>query len=66
MVYGVVFYLMHTTRLPVIGIDVPSYELPLPEGVGEDKLQQEHMSLREIEETWKEKLYEKNHTPGSK
>ena len=47
-----------TYRLPTVGIEVPCYELPLPEGVGEEKLQQEHMSLREIEETWKEKLHE--------
>ena len=36
---------------------MPVYELPLPEGVREEKLQQEHLSLREIEETWKEHLY---------
>ena len=42
-------------RLPVIDIEVPSYELPLPEGVGDDK---DHMSLRQIEETWKERLHE--------
>lgn len=39
-------------------VQVPIYELPLPEGVGEEKLQQEHMSRREIEQTWKERLYE--------
>ena len=50
---------MPTPRLPAVGIEVPSYELPLPEGVGEEKVQQQHMSLREIEESWKEKLHEK-------
>lgn len=45
------------SRLPPVDILVPNYELPLPEGVGEDKLQQEHMSVREIEETWRERLH---------
>ena len=45
-------------RLPVVDISVPTYELPLPEGVGEEKLQQENLSVREIEESWKEKLHE--------
>ena len=53
---------MPTHRLPSVDIEVPSYELPLPEGVGEEKLQQEHMSLREIEETWKERLHEEDPT----
>ena len=47
----------HHCRLPPADIVVPNYELPLPEGVGEEKIQQEHMSLREIEETWKERLH---------
>ena len=45
-------------RLPVVEIEVPLYELPLPEGVGEEKLQQENLSMREIEEAWKERLHE--------
>lgn len=45
-------------KLPVVDISVPTYELPLPEGVGEEKLQQENLSVREIEESWKEKLHE--------
>ena len=44
-------------------IDVPSYELPLPEGVVDDKFQQEHKSMREIEESWKERLQEPTTVP---
>lgn len=44
-------------RFPVVDIEVPSYELPLPEGVGEEKLQREQLSMREIEETWRERLH---------
>jgi hypothetical protein len=40
-----------------VDILVPNYELPLPDGVGEEKLQQEHLSLREIEEAWRERLH---------
>lgn len=43
-------------RLPVVDIEVPIYELPLPEGVGEDKLHEENLSVRQIEEKWKEQL----------
>ena len=43
-------------RLPVVEVEVPVYELPLPEGVGEERLRQEHMSVREIEESWRERL----------
>lgn len=39
-------------------IDVPAYELPLPEGVGDEKLHEDNLSVREIEETWKERLHE--------
>ena len=39
-------------------IEVPSYELPLPEGEREEKLQQEHTTVRQIEESWKERLHE--------
>lgn len=52
-------------RLPAIDIEVPSYELPLPEGIGDDKFQQEHMSVREIEESWREKLHEIPSTSSS-
>ncbi len=45
-------------RLPVVDIEVPSYELPLPEGVGEEKLHQDNLSVRQIEETWRERLLE--------
>ena len=41
-------------RLPVVDIEVPTYELPLPEGVGEEKLHQDNL----IEETWREPLLE--------
>ena len=53
---------MLTYRLPAIDIDVPNYELPLPEGVGEEKLQQEQLSMREIEESWKERLHDNTST----
>ncbi len=45
-------------RLPVVDIEVPTYELPLPDGVGEEKLHQDNLSLRQIEETWREPLLE--------
>ena len=45
-------------RLPVVDIEVPTYELPLPEGVGEEILHQDNMSLCQIEETWREPLLE--------
>ena len=45
-------------RLLVVDIEVPTYKLPLPEGVGEEKLHQDNLSLRQIEETWKEPLLE--------
>ncbi|XP_064395769.1 anaphase-promoting complex subunit 13-like [Halichondria panicea] len=45
-------------RLPVVDIEVPTYELPLPEGVGEEKLHQDNLSVRQIEETWRERLLE--------
>ena len=41
-----------------MNIEVPSYELPLPEGAREEKLQQEHMSVRQMDESWKERLHE--------
>lgn len=50
-------------KLPSIDIQVPVYELPLPEGVGEEKFQQEHMSVREIEESWKERLHTDSQQP---
>lgn len=50
-----------TSRLPLVEIEVPAYELPLPEGVGHEQLHGENLSMREIEETWKEKLIE-SHT----
>jgi hypothetical protein len=34
---------------------VPAYEVPLPEGVGQEQLHGENLSMREIEEMWKEK-----------
>ena len=43
-------------RLPQLDIEVPAYELPLPEGVGQEQLEGETLSVREIEEMWKEKL----------
>ena len=43
-------------RLPPLDIEVPTYELPLPEGVGQEQLHGENLSMREIEEMWKEKL----------
>ena len=45
-------------RFPVVDIEVPTYELPLPEGVGEEKLHQDNLSLHQIEETWREPLLE--------
>lgn len=48
----------HPSRLPLVEIEVPAYELPLPEGVGHEQLHGENLSMREIEETWKEKLIE--------
>jgi len=45
----------------LVEIEVPAYELPLPEGVGHEQLHGENLSMREIEETWKEKLIE-SHT----
>lgn len=45
----------------MVEIEVPAYELPLPEGVGHEQLHGESLSMREIEETWKEKLIE-SHT----
>lgn len=49
-------------RLPQVDIDVPAYELPLPEGVGQEQLHGENLSVREIEEMWKEKLIESHST----
>ncbi len=49
-------------RLSVVDIEVPTYELPLPEGVDEEKLHQDNLSLRQIEETWKEPLLESEPT----
>lgn len=43
-------------RLPQLDVEVPAYELPLPEGVGHERLDGENLSMREIEEMWKEKL----------
>ena len=43
-------------RLPQLEIEVPAYEVPLPEGVGQEQLHGENLSMREIEEMWKEKL----------
>ena len=43
-------------RLPQPDIEVPAYEVPLPEGVGQEQLHGENLSMREIEEMWKEKL----------
>lgn len=40
---------------------MPLYELPLPEGVGDEKLHQEHLSMREIDETWRERINERGH-----
>lgn len=45
-------------RLPVVDIEVPLYELPLPEGVGEEHLQYKSFTVRESEEGWKERLHE--------
>lgn len=45
-------------RPPLLDIQVPQYELPLPEGVGDEKIQLENKSLREIENTWRERLHE--------
>lgn len=42
----------------MVEVEVPVYELPLPEGVGEERLHLEHMSVREIEESWRERLLE--------
>ena len=42
----------------MVDIEVPLCELPLPEGVGDQKLYQEQLSMREIEESWREKLHE--------
>ena len=49
--------------LPEVDIEVPSYELPLPEGVGQEQLHGENLSMREIDETWKEKLVDSHHNP---
>ena len=49
-------------RLPQLDIEVPAYELPLPEGVGQEQLDGEHLSVREIEEMWKEKLVDSHAT----
>lgn len=49
-------------RLPQVDIEVPAYELPLPEGVGQEQLHGENLSVREIEEMWKEKLIESHST----
>ena len=49
-----------SSRLPVVDIEVPLYELPLPEGVGDEKLHQEQLSMREIEESWRERLHDGN------
>ena len=49
-------------RLPLLDIEVPAYELPLPEGVGQEQLDGENLTVREIEEMWKEKLID-SHTP---
>ena len=43
----------------MVDLEVPVYELPLPEGVGEDRVQG-NLSVREIEETWRERLHENN------
>ena len=45
-------------RLPVLEVEVPQQELPLPEGVGDEKLRQDNLSMREIEDSWREKLHE--------
>lgn len=48
-------------RLPVLELDVPAYELPLPEGVGEERHVEGaggNLSMREIEETWRERLHD--------
>jgi len=45
-----------------VDLDVPAYELPLPEGVGQEQLHGENLSVREIEEMWKEKLIESHST----
>lgn len=45
-------------RPPLLDIQVPQYELPLPEGIGDEKIQVENKSLREIENTWRERLHE--------
>ena len=49
-------------RLPQVDIEVPAYELPLPEGVGQEQLHGENLSMREIEEMWKEKLVDSHPT----
>jgi len=41
-----------------VDIEVPQYELPLPEGVGEEHLQYSNLTVREIEEGWKERLHD--------
>ena len=51
-------------RLPQVEIEVPAYELPLPEGVGQEQGEGETLSMREIEETWKEKLID-SHTDST-
>lgn len=55
-------YFFHC-RLPQVDIDVPAYELPLPEGVGQEQLHGENLSMREIEEMWKEKLVDSHTIP---
>ena len=52
-------------RLPVVDIEVPTYELPLPDCVGEEKLHQDNLSARQIEETWREPLLESEPTNQS-
>ncbi len=52
-------------RLSVVDIEVRTYELPLPEGVGEEILHQDNLSLRQIEETWREPLLESEPTNQS-
>ena len=46
----------------MLDLEVPSYELPLPEGVGEERQVGAGvggtLSMREIEESWRERLYE--------
>lgn len=57
-------HLILLCRFPAVDIEVPTYELPLPEGVGEEKLQQEQLSMREIDQTWRERLHERASSQG--